>query len=99
MTPEQWKLLLDILKAATPFVLSFIVYYVKQLNDSIKTMETDINEIKTGLSNNGINLSNMKERIGNVEMEQKEQLRAWIDHTNKYEAGLDWSQRQVQKQP
>ena len=78
MTETQWHLLLEVLKAATPFVLSFVVYYVKQLNSSIKTMEHDINEIKIGLSSNGNNLNNIKERVATVEQEQREQMKAWV---------------------
>lgn len=76
MTDFEW--LMNIIKAIGFLAVPVVGYYVKQLNSSIKTMEHDINEIKIGLSSNGNNLNNIKERVATVEQEQHEQMKAWV---------------------
>ncbi len=95
MTDFEW--LMNIIKAIGFLAVPVVGYYVKQLNTSIKVMEGDINAIKIGLSNNGINMNNLKERLTSIEVEHKEQLKEWISHTDKYGAGLEWAKRQAEK--
>ena len=91
------QLLFESVKTLGAVAGFWLVWYVKGVNSSLKIIESDINEIKVDLGANGANMNHMKERIGNVEMEQKEQLKAWITHTDKYGSALDWAKRQTEK--
>lgn len=92
------QLLFESVKTLGAVAGFWLVWYVKGVNSSLKIIESDINEIKVDLGANGANMIHMKDRMQAIEHEQKEQLRAWISHTDKYGSGLDWANRQVQKQ-
>lgn len=100
MTPEVQQLVEVgglVVKGIIGIAFIVITSYVKGMNKSLRVIETDINEIKVEMSANGANMTHVKERLGEAEHEIKEQLNAWISHTDKYGAGLEWAKRQAEK--
>lgn len=86
-----------IIKGVIAMSFGIITFHVKGMNKSLRVIELDINQIKVEMSVTGANMINLKDRMNSIEREQREQLKAWIAHTDKYGAGLELAKRQAEK--
>lgn len=91
------QLLFESVKTLGAVAGFWLVWYVKGVNTSLKIIESDINSIKVDIGTSGANMTHLKERLLAIEDEQKQQLHAWISHTDKFGGGLEWAKRQSEK--
>lgn len=81
---DEFHFALDILKGATPLILAFVAWFLKDMVKTIRKIEVDINDIKTTLATDHERMKNVIEDITEVKQDYSQLNGAFIGFYKKY---------------